>query len=119
MVNSTSLLDWIMDLFRDPEARAAFQEDPQGYAADHGFQDLSANDVYDSLCLIADSQSSGYDYKGGGEESVHYPPPHHPDASGEETTTSQTITRSSRKTKRTSTTRCTKISTLTVVTSVK
>ncbi|MDT7683520.1 MAG: hypothetical protein QOG57_3830 [Pseudonocardiales bacterium] len=84
MVNSTSLLDWIMDLFRDPEARAAFQEDPQGYAADHGFQDLSANDVYDSLCLIADSQSSGYDYKGGGEGSVHYPPPHHPDASGED-----------------------------------
>lgn len=73
MAETTSLLDWILELFRDPEARADFQKDPEGYAADHGFANLSASDVNDALCLIADNQSASYDHGGG--HGVHYPPP--------------------------------------------
>jgi hypothetical protein len=80
MADSSSLLDWILNLLRDPETRAAFEADPSGYAADHGFQDLSSNDVYDALCLIADNQSAGYDHRGGDSGGgVHYPPPPRPD----------------------------------------
>ncbi|WP_028923391.1 IniB N-terminal domain-containing protein [Pseudonocardia acaciae] len=78
MADST-LLDWIMSLLRDPEARADFQADPQGYAADNGLANLSAADVHDALTLIADNQSAGYDHRHGGDNGVHYPPPRHPD----------------------------------------
>ena len=66
---STSLLDWILSLLRDPDARAAFQADPDGYAADHGFQNLSTADVHDALSLLADG-----DYRFHGH---HYPAPEH------------------------------------------
>ena len=42
---------------RGPDSRAAFQDDPHHYAAEYGFQDLSAADVHDALCLIADNAS--------------------------------------------------------------
>src|SRR4051812_17974334 len=67
-----SLLEWIMDLLRDPEARAEFERDPEGYAHDHGFDNLSAADVHDALCLIADNDHHSHHDHGG-----HYPPPHH------------------------------------------
>lgn len=86
---STSLLDWILRLFRDPEARAAFQDDPRGFAAENGFDHVSAADFRDALSLIADSRSASYDHYGnhdrGGDDRgaearpVHYPPPPHPD----------------------------------------
>jgi hypothetical protein len=81
---STSLLDWILALFRDPDARAAFQDDPRGFAADNGFDRMSAADFRDALSLIADSRSASYDHRGDhgrGDEArpVHYPPPPHPD----------------------------------------
>jgi hypothetical protein len=77
MATTTSLLDWLLNLLRDPSQQAAFQADPQGYAADHGFDNLSAADVHDGLCLISDNQSSSWNNRGG--EHVHYPPPHHYD----------------------------------------
>jgi hypothetical protein len=73
MTTSSSLLDWILSLLRDPEARADFSADPHGYAADQGFDNLSADDVRDALTLIADNQSSGYDHHGG--HATHMPPP--------------------------------------------
>jgi hypothetical protein len=76
---STSLLDWILSLLRDPDARAAFQADPDGYAADHGFQNLSTADVHDALWLIADNASASYDHKFAASD-VHYPPPPHYDS---------------------------------------
>jgi len=78
MSTSTSLLDWILSLLRDPDARAAFQEDPAGYASDHGFQNLTSADVHDALCLIADNGSASYDHKFASAD-VHYPPPPHYD----------------------------------------
>ena len=74
MNTSTSLLDWILNLLRDPEQQTAFQADPQTYAADHGFGDLSSADVHDALCLAADNQTQSWDR---GSDHVHYPPPHH------------------------------------------
>ncbi len=62
--STVSLFDWILNLFRDPAAREAFQADPERYAAEHGFADLSASDVHDALCLGADS-----------DDHVHLPPP--------------------------------------------
>jgi hypothetical protein len=76
---STSLLDWILSLLRDPDARAAFQADPHGYASDHGFQNLSSADVHDALWLIADNASASYDHKFAAAD-VHYPPPPHYDS---------------------------------------
>ena len=73
--SSLSLLDWLINLLRDPDARSVFQADPQSYVKENGFENLSSNDIYDALCLIGDNQSAGYDHRGGGE---HFPPPPHP-----------------------------------------
>ena len=54
MTTSVSLLEWLMDLFRDENAREAFKADPESYAAQHGFQHVSAADMRDALCLAAD-----------------------------------------------------------------
>jgi hypothetical protein len=56
MAASTSLIEWILDLFRDPHARAAFQANPEQYAAEHGFDQVSAADVHDALCVAADDE---------------------------------------------------------------
>jgi hypothetical protein len=74
---STSLLDWILSLLRDPTQQAAFQANPQGYASDHGFSNLSAADVHDALCLAGDNQSQSFERGGNHDGHVHYPPPHH------------------------------------------
>ncbi|MDT7658956.1 MAG: hypothetical protein QOF38_3671, partial [Pseudonocardiales bacterium] len=37
MATTTSLLDWLLSLLRDPDARAAFQADPDGYLNECGF----------------------------------------------------------------------------------
>jgi len=82
---ATSLLDWILDILRDPEHRHAFQNDPDGYARHHGFGDLSSADVHDALWLIADNQSASFDHHDRGHHGDnhghghHYPPPHHYD----------------------------------------
>jgi hypothetical protein len=75
----TSLLDWILSILRDPDARGAFRADPEHYAARHGFQDLSSADVHDALCLIADNGSASYDHEFSSRGPAPYPPPHHYD----------------------------------------
>jgi hypothetical protein len=78
---TTSLLDWILSILRDPDHRNAFQHDPDGYARDHGFGDLSSADVHDALWLIADNQSASFDHDKhhDNHHGHHYPPPHHYD----------------------------------------
>jgi hypothetical protein len=51
---SPSLLDWILTLLRDASARSAFQADPVGYAAAHGFDQVSGADMRDALCVVVD-----------------------------------------------------------------
>jgi hypothetical protein len=77
---ATSLLDWILDLLRDSDAREAFQDDPEGYARANGFGDLSSSDVYDALHLAAGGRHDGHDGHDG--QHLHYPPPRHPDHDG-------------------------------------
>jgi hypothetical protein len=77
MTASTSLLAWIESLFRNPAAQAALQADPQGYAADHGFQNLSSADVHDALCLAADNRSASYDHDSSNHVQLPPPPAHY------------------------------------------
>jgi hypothetical protein len=77
---TTSLLDWILSLLRDPDAREAFQADPAGYASAHGFDNVTAGDMHDVLCLAVDDESAhGSDRNGDGGHhgSAHLPPPRH------------------------------------------
>jgi hypothetical protein len=71
MATSTSLLDWLLDLLRDPDARAAFLRDPDGYLNECGFHDVSSADVHDTLSLISENDYSN------NHHGVHYPPPSH------------------------------------------
>jgi hypothetical protein len=50
---ASSLLDFILDLFRDPEAAAAFREDPQQALADAGLADVSPEEVHDLMPMVA------------------------------------------------------------------
>jgi hypothetical protein len=59
MTTSATLLDWILELLRDPDARSAFKADPDRYASDHGLGALSAADVHDALCLAGDTDGTG------------------------------------------------------------
>jgi hypothetical protein len=72
-MSDTNLLEWILSLLRDPEARADFLADPNGYANDHGFSNLSSADVHDALCLASDNDHAHSDH------GVHYPAPKHYD----------------------------------------
>jgi len=83
MTTSTSLLDLLLNLFRDPEAMAAFKDDPNGYLAPCG--DISPDDVHDALMLLNDNQDADFDreYNTGSNHSggnhVHVPPPPAPE----------------------------------------
>ncbi|WP_028920965.1 IniB N-terminal domain-containing protein [Pseudonocardia acaciae] len=68
---ATPLMSWIEGLLRDPDAREAFLADPDGYAEDHGFRNVSSADVQDALSLIADDNHSNF------SQSAHFPPPRH------------------------------------------
>jgi hypothetical protein len=70
MTTSTSLIDLIMSLLRDPAQRAAFQEDPEGFLASCG--DISPEDVKDAIDLADDRDS----HQGG--HHIHVPPAPHP-----------------------------------------
>jgi hypothetical protein len=78
MTTSTSLLDLLLNLFRDPEAMAAFKDDPNGYLAPCG--DISPDDVRDALVLLDDNQDASFDreYNTGASHTSghgHVPPP--------------------------------------------
>jgi hypothetical protein len=69
--DTQSLLEWLLDLLKDPSARADLLDDPNKYLDDHGFGNVDARDLYDSLCLAADNDHSHNDHGN------HYPPPKH------------------------------------------
>jgi hypothetical protein len=70
MTTSTSLIDLIMSLLRDPAQRAAFQQDPEGFLSSCG--DISPEDVKDAIDL-ADDRDGGH-----GGNHIHVPPAPHP-----------------------------------------
>ncbi|WP_211176907.1 IniB N-terminal domain-containing protein [Pseudonocardia acidicola] len=85
MSASVSLLDWLMNLLKDPAAKAAFTQDPQGYLQSCGLEHLSAEDVHDAIVLAGDHQSADFSRHYDHTAPTHLapPPPVHP-APGED-----------------------------------
>uniref|UniRef100_UPI00047EB4FB IniB N-terminal domain-containing protein n=1 Tax=Arthrobacter sp. Br18 TaxID=1312954 RepID=UPI00047EB4FB len=51
---ATSLLDFLMNLFKDEEAAAAFKEDPEAALAEAGLGDVGTDDVDAVLPVVQD-----------------------------------------------------------------
>lgn len=80
MTTSTSLIEMILNLLRDPDARAAFLADSDGYLSSCGLQDLSSDDIHDALVLLQDNDTADFsrDYNTGGNSvAVATPAPVH------------------------------------------
>jgi hypothetical protein len=54
MSMTQSLLDFILNLLRDPEAKAAFMADPDRALADAGLSDVCSEDVSDAMSYVAE-----------------------------------------------------------------
>src|SRR4051794_27895517 len=75
---ASTLLDFILDLFRDPEKAAAYEADPQGALDAAGLSDSTPEDVADLAPMVADFATvSGWSggHHGGRDD-------HDPDGSG-------------------------------------
>jgi hypothetical protein len=74
MTTSTSLLELLLNLLRDPSALAAYRDDPEGFLSSCG--DVSPEDIREALVLLEDNQDASFDreYNTGGNH-VHVPPP--------------------------------------------
>jgi hypothetical protein len=79
MTASTSLIDLIMNLLRNPADLAAFQEDPQAWLASCGAGDITPSDVHDALVLAEDNQDADFsrEHHTGGNH-IQVPPAPHP-----------------------------------------
>src|SRR5688500_3684559 len=55
---ASSLLDFILNLFRDPEAAAAYAEDPAAALADAGLADVDPGDVDALMPMVAADHAS-------------------------------------------------------------
>jgi hypothetical protein len=54
---ATSLLDWIMTLMKDTEAREAFQADPKGAMSAAGMSSICGSDIRDARPFLLDNPS--------------------------------------------------------------
>ena len=75
-----SLIQFILDLLKDPKALAEFKEDPHGMLAQCGLSEVSADDVRDALVLAQDNDDVSFDRDyntggGHGGHGHHTPPP--------------------------------------------
>lgn len=88
---SVSLLNLLMNLLNDPAQKGAFVADPQGFLADCGLSDLSAEDIHDAIQLAGDTDSHAWNSHGWKVDHGHgpVPPPpvhhHHPGDTAHET----------------------------------
>jgi hypothetical protein len=55
MDSPRTLHDFVLNLLSDPDARMAFQVDPDGSLHDAGLDDVNAQDVQDAIPLVVDS----------------------------------------------------------------
>ncbi|MCE3553852.1 IniB N-terminal domain-containing protein [Pseudonocardia sp. RS11V-5] len=79
---TTTLLDLLMNLLKDPAAQQAFLANPTGYLQECGLADLSPEDIKDAVTLAADSPH--HDWDGHGHHELPPAPPvhhHHADDS--------------------------------------
>ncbi|MHA6623879.1 IniB N-terminal domain-containing protein [Pseudonocardia sichuanensis] len=74
MTNSTTLIELLLSILRDPSALDAYRDDPDGFLASCG--DISPEDVREALVLLEDNQDASFDrdYNTGGNQ-IHVPPP--------------------------------------------
>ncbi len=82
-----SLIQFILDLLKDPKALAEFKEDPHGVLAQCGLSEVSADDVRDALVLAQDNDDVSFDRDyntGGGHGGHHHTPPPPPVHHGED-----------------------------------
>jgi hypothetical protein len=61
-MTTPSLLNWIMDLLRNDDARDAFHANPQAAMASAGFTAACADDVRDARAFIADNPHVGHKF---------------------------------------------------------
>ena len=54
MMSVSTLIDFLMNLLRDEDAKAAFDQDPQGELTRNGLDGVSAQDVRDARLIMAD-----------------------------------------------------------------
>lgn len=73
MLTVSSLIDFLLSLLRDEEAKAEFAADPHGMLDRHGLGHLSAQDVYDVAPMLADHGSVHAKY------AAHHSTPYHGD----------------------------------------
>jgi hypothetical protein len=57
MSSVTSLLDFILNLLKDPQAQAEFKADPQAVLASNGLTGVCAEDIHDTLPLVTDNRA--------------------------------------------------------------
>ncbi|MCE0766812.1 IniB N-terminal domain-containing protein [Pseudonocardia kujensis] len=79
---TTTLLDLLMNLLKDPAEQQAFLANPTGYLQECGLADLSPEDIKDAVTLAADSPH--HDWDGHGHHDLPPAPPvHHHHDSGD------------------------------------
>ena len=57
MNSVTSLLDFILNLLKDPQTQAEFKANPQQVLADNGLTGVCAADIHETLPLVTDDRS--------------------------------------------------------------
>ena len=77
MNSVTSLLDFILNLLKDPQTQAEFKANPQQVLADNGLTGVCAADIHETLPLVTDDRSVALSSGG------HASPPPAPPAPGE------------------------------------
>jgi hypothetical protein len=75
--DTQSLLQWLLDLLKDDNARADFLKNPDQYLNDHGHGNVSSGDIYDALCLSSDNHSSHSNHSNHDDNNDHHAEPHH------------------------------------------
>lgn len=55
MLSVSSLIEFLMNLMRDEEAREAFNQDPEGTLSSHGLDGVSGQDVRDARLIMCDN----------------------------------------------------------------
>lgn len=56
MLSLSSLIDFLLSLLRDEDARAEFERDPQGMLARHNLEGVTAQDIRDVQPMLADRE---------------------------------------------------------------
>jgi hypothetical protein len=75
-----TLIEWLLDILKDPEAREALLDDPNGYLNQCGWGDADAGDIEDALRLIHHDDDDDHGDHGDDDDDDrgnHHPAPHH------------------------------------------